>query len=327
MPFHAGSASRPGEVAGLVRLLVWVMLALVLMFLDQRSGWLEGVRRYSDVATRPFWTLAGLPGKLVRQTRDDAGTRTRLRDENRNLRNELLIANAKLARFSTVADENQHLRALMGMVESRGLEVQLVPILDIDLEPTRRRLVLDAGRDDGVVTGQAVIDESGLIGQVVQVSASSAVVLLLTDTDHAVPVMISRNGVRLLAYGRGRSDALELVNVPLNADVQVGDEVLTSGLGGRFPAGFPVGTVARLRHDDSHSFLVGELTPAARLDRGRDVLLLRLGEPVAVPASVAALAAGRVRTLPATAASASAPARAEVKAPAPVPAPAAEVNP
>jgi len=108
---------------------------------------------------------------------------------------------------------------------------------------------------------------------VIEVTPLHSTVLLLTDPDHAVPVTVARNGVRLIVYGRG--DTLELRDVPLSAGVEVGDEIVTSGLGGRFPAGFPVGTVATLRPDDTHAFLVGNLKPAAKLDRGRDVLLLR----------------------------------------------------
>ena len=192
------------------------------------------------------------------------------------------------------------MRDLLGVVERSGLDVQLVPILDIDLEPSRQRLVLAAGSRQGVHVGQAVIDAGGLLGQVVEVSPMHSTVLLLTDPDHAVPVMVARNGVRLIAYGRG--DRLELHDVPLNRDVQVGDALVTSGLGGRFPPGFPVATIAALRPDESQAFLVGELAPAAQLDRGRDVLLLRSGAAPQVPAEL--------------------PADGEEPAPAPVPAPA-----
>jgi rod shape-determining protein MreC len=118
-----------------------------------------------------------------------------------------------------------------------------------------------------------VIDAGGLLGQIIAVTPTTATVLLLTDPDHAVPVAVARSGVRLVAYGRG--DRLEIANVPLSSDVKVGDSLVTSGLGGRFPAGFPVGTIRTLRPDDSRAFLVGALAPAAQLDRGRDVLLLR----------------------------------------------------
>ena len=170
---------------------------------------------------------------------------------------------------------------MLGVAEGRGLDVQLAPILNIDLDPTRQRLVLDAGTGDGVHLGQAVIDAGGLMGQIIEATPSHSTVLLLTDPDHAVPVMVMRNGVRLIVYGRG--DHLELSDVPLNSGVEVGDVLVTSGLGGRFPAGFPVGTVAALRPDDSHAFLVGDVTPAARLDRGRDVLLLKSAPPQPLP--------------------------------------------
>ena len=167
------------------------------------------------------------------------------------------------------------MRGLLGATGRGGLDVQLAPILDIDLDPTRQRLVLDAGSRDGVAMGQSVIDAGGLVGQIIAVRPSTATVLLLTDPDHAVPVIVARSGVRLVAYGRGRSDRLQLANIPLSSDVQVGDTVITSGLGGRFPAGFPVGRITALHPDDSHAFLVGDVAPAAQLDRGRDVLLLK----------------------------------------------------
>jgi rod shape-determining protein MreC len=173
-------------------------------------------------------------------------------------------------------------------------------------------------------------------------------VLLLTDPDHAVPVMVQRSGVRLLASGNGRSDQLQLVNVPLNADIKDGDVVVTSGLGGRFPPGFPVGTVADLHADDSRTFLVGDLRPAAHLDRGRNVLLLKAAAAVpavpevGMPEEEAAAAgqepgkgnaggkssgggvAGATASQPASAASATPPApRAQPAAPAPGAAPAA----
>lgn len=275
MPSYAGPpvTARPGEVASTLRLLGYLALALALIFFDHRGGWLSQLRVQANVATQPLWWLAGLPGRLGTRMQEDAGTRTRLTNENRNLRNELLIANARLNRLQAAAADNAQLRALLGATESRGLDVQLAPILDIDLDPVRQRLVLDAGSRDGVHVGQAVIDAGGLMGQIIQTTPGHATVLLLTDPDHAVPVVVARNGVRLIVYGRG--DHLELSDVPLNTDVKQGDVIVTSGLGGRFPAGFPVGTVTSLRSDDSRAFLVGELKPAAQLDRGRDVLLLR----------------------------------------------------
>jgi rod shape-determining protein MreC len=224
--------------------------------------------------------------------RDDAATRARLSEENRLLRNELLLAAARQARLQVEAEENARLRGLLGAAERGGLDVQLAPILDVDLDPTRQRLMLNYGARSGVRRGQAVIDAGGLVGQVIEATPTTAVVLLITDPDHAVPVAVARTGVRLIVYGTGRSDVLELRNVPLSSDVRVGDILMTSGLGGRFPPGFPVGTIAALRPDDSRAFLVGDVDAAAQLDRGRDVLLLRDQAPVGAAPPGAGDAAG-----------------------------------
>jgi len=266
---------RTGDVAGTLRLLTYLALAVALLVLDHRGGWLTRIRAQANVAVQPLWWLAGLPARLGDSVRDDAVTRSMLAEDNRRLRNALLVSGARQARLQVAAAENARLRGLLGAAERGGLDVQLAPILDIDLDPTRQRLILDAGRRDGVRLGQSVIDAGGLIGQIIEVTPATATVLLITDPDHAVPVLVGRNGVRLVAYGKGRSDQLELPNIPLSADVKVGDAIITSGLGGRFPPGFPVGNVASLRPDDSRAFLVAALDPAARLDRGRDVLLLQ----------------------------------------------------
>jgi rod shape-determining protein MreC len=219
--------------------------------------------------------VAGWPGQLLQTVNDDAGTRGMLIAENRRLRNALLVSGARIARLQAESADNARLRGLVGAVERGALDVQLVPILDIDLDPTRQRLVLDAGSSDGVRVGQVVIDAGGVVGQIIQTTPMHSTALLLTDPDHAVPVAVQRNGVRLVAYGTGRSDRLALASIPLSSDVKVGDVVVTSGLGERFPAGFPVGTITALRPDESRAFLLGDVTPAAQLDRGRDVLLLR----------------------------------------------------
>ena len=258
-------------------------MAIILIVLDDQAGWLARVRAQADTLVQPVWALAGLPGKLSNQVRDNAASHGQLVAENRELRNQLLLANARLTRLQTAALANAQLRELLNVAERSGLDVQLAPILDIDLDPVKQRLVLDAGSRDGVHVGQAVIDAGGLMGQVISTTGGTSTVLLLTDPDHAVPVTVARNGVRLIVYGRG--DTLQLRDIPLSAGVEVGDEIVTSGLGGRFPPGFPVGTVTALRPDDTHAFLVGEMKPAAQLDRGRDVLLLRPGAAIRLPAA------------------------------------------
>lgn len=269
------SPNRQGEVVATLKLLGYLALAALLIVLDHRGGWLSGMRGQAALVVQPLWTVAGWPGRAARRVYDDAGTLAQLTADNERLRNELLVSSARITRLQTLADDNERLRALLGAAQSGGLEVQLAPILDIDLDPGRQRLVLDAGSNQDVRAGQSVLDAGGLVGQVIEVRPLHATALLLTDPAHAVPVMIARSQIRLVAYGQGRSDLLRIPGIPLASDVEVGDELLTSGLGGRFPPGFPVGTLVGLRPDDSGAFLVGEVRPAAQLDRGRAVLLLR----------------------------------------------------
>jgi rod shape-determining protein MreC len=303
VPSYAGpAAARPGEIVGTLRLLAYLAAAFALILLDHRGGWLSQVRQQAQAFVQPVWAVAGWPGAVIDSISDDAGTRSSLIEENRRLRNQMLVDSARMARLQGASADNDRLRRMLGVVQRGGLDVQLAPILDIDLDPTRQRLVLDAGSSDGVRVGQVVIDAGGVVGQVIATTAMHSTALLLTDPDHAVPVAVMRNGVRLVAYGTGRSDRLALASIPLSSDVKVGDVVVTSGLGKRFPAGFPVGTISALRPDDSRAFLVGDVTPAAQLDRGRDVLLLRSApeRPVIGPVSAS--------TAPANPASVAAPA-------------------
>lgn len=292
MPSYAGNAARPQDIAGSLRLLGYLALSVGLIFMDHRMGWLDQVRQVATLAMQPVWQLAGAPAKLGETMRSEAVTRGQLAHDNRVLRNALLVSGARVARLEAAAAENLRLKALLGVAEEGRMDVQLAPILDIDLDPTRQRLVLDAGSRQGVHMGQAVLDAGGLLGQVIEVQPGTATVLLLTDPDHAVPAEIARSGVRLVAYGHG--DGISLGNIPRTADIRAGDVVQTSGLGGRFPPGFKIGTVMSLKPDDSRAFLVGALQPAAGLDRGREVLLLReIRAPIpavknAPPASVPA---------------------------------------
>jgi len=278
---------RSGHLANTLRLLAYLALALILLVGDHRGDWLERAREGANVVIAPLWWLAGTPSRLGHWLSTSAVTHARLVEDNTRLRNELLILSARQARLQVEAEENARLRGLMAAAERGGLNVQLAPILNIDLDPTRQRLLLGVGSRAGVHPGQSVIDAGGLLGQVTAVTPGTATVLLVTDLDHAVPVVVARSGVRLVAYGTGRSDRLELRNIAVSGDVQIGDTLITSGMGGRFPPGFPVGTVTALKPDDTQAFLVAELAPAAQLDRGRDVLLLHEIRPPTLDAELA----------------------------------------
>lgn len=291
MPSPASSsAARPGEAAGVLRLLAFLILATALMVFDHRGGWLHGLRTQAETLVQPLWWLAGVPARIGSSLSENAATLGQLTEDNARLRRELLLASARNARLRTAAAENDRLRGLLDTAERRRLDVQLASVIDIDQDPSRQRLLLDIGSRAGVHPGQTVIDAGGLMGQVISTTPGTATVLLLADSDHAVPVLVARSGVRLVVYGTGNGSVLKLGDVPQSADVRTGDELLTSGLGGRFPPGLAVGRIGALRAGDARAFLEGDVIPAAQLDRGRDVLLLRedrLPEATAAPAAPA----------------------------------------
>ena len=268
----------PEGASGTLPLLAYLAIACLLMVADHRGQYASRWRQQAQVLAEPIWWLGAAPGKLFDAIHEDVSLRSTLLGENARLRRELNLGTARLNRLTAVAEENRRLRELLGGTRGYRLVVQLVDIVDIDLDPARKRIVLDQGSRDGVHIGQALIDAGGVLGQVIETSPHRATALLITDPDHAVPVQVARSGLRSIAYGTGRNDALVLPNIPHSADIQVGDQLITSGLGGRFPAGFPVGTVMALRPDETRLFVVADAVPAARLDRGSEVLLLSEAE-------------------------------------------------
>jgi rod shape-determining protein MreC len=257
---------------GALRLMALLALAGLLMALDHRGGWLADVRVQAQRVVEPLWWLASLPGRAIGAMGEGAQTNAALREDNQRLRQALLVADARLARSAAIAQENARLRELLDGTRGYQLSVQLAAVLDIDLDPFRQRVVLDLGADDGVAVGRALIDAGGVVGQVIEVMPRRSVALLVTDPDHAVPVQVVRSGLRLVAFGTG--SGLRLPNIPQSGDIQVGDVLVTSGLGGRFPAGFPVGTVTAFGPDESNTFGLAMAAPAARLDRSGEMLLV-----------------------------------------------------
>lgn len=275
MPYAGKNTSRMSDSAlSTLPLLLYLGMAIGLMVADHRDGYGQIARQKLSLVTEPFWWLASAPVRMFRAARETLALRSQLQDDNLQKRHDLEIAIARIHRLNAVADENVRLRQLLGGTRGYSLNVRMVGIIDIDLDPFRQRLVLDAGSDSGVEVGQALIDSGGVLGQVVEVSKHRATALLVTDPDHAVPVQIARSGLRTIAYGTGHSDRLILPNIPQSADIRDGDVLITSGIGGRFPAGFPVGVVTGLRADKLRLFVIADAQPAAHLERGNEVLLI-----------------------------------------------------
>ena len=276
-----------GNSAGTLRLIMYLALAMVLMVLDHRNGWLWRARYTAATVVEPIYRLAGLPSAGVRTLSVAFADRARLTEQNQRLREDLLLANAKLNRMAAVAEQNTRLKELLDTQHSLDLNVQLARVIGVDLGAYRYRLTLNVGARDGVGPGQPVIDAHGVLGQVREVLPTTATVMLITDPTHALPVVIERSGLRTVAYGSRDGGALTLPNIPLAADVKVGDHQLTSGLGGRFPPGFPVGEISAVAPAASGMFQEARATPAADIDRSDDVLLLHdLAELQGPPAPV-----------------------------------------
>ena len=285
--------------AGTLRLLVYLALALVLMVLDHRGGYLSEVRRLAGFAAEPLYWVAATPGRLVGAARKSVADRSELTAQNAELRERLMVTTAQLGRLQAVQRENQRLRQLLDGAEAQRLDVQLVGIADVDLDPFRHRVLLDQGSLRGIRSGQALIDANGAVGQVIDVTPLNATAMLISDPSHAVPVRVVRSGVRSIAFGTGRVDQLRLPNLPPSADVQVGDELVTSGFGGIFPAGLALGKVVSIGPDDTNLFVEAEVEPAARLDRSGELLLVwntpadESGPPEAPPATPEAEPVGK----------------------------------
>jgi len=222
----------------------------------------------------PLQVLADLPVRLARHAQDRLADERMLRDRNEALRRENLVLNARLQQLLALESENMRLRDLLGSSFRIGERVLIAEILSVDLDPGRQQVIVNKGSSSGVFVGQPVLDANAVMGQVVRTNPLSSTVLLITDSEHALPVEVNRNGLRTIARGTGVGQDLELLHIPKNADIRVGDLLVTSGMGGRFPRGYPVARVIGVRHVPDDPFTVVTAQPTARLDRSREVLLV-----------------------------------------------------
>lgn len=268
-----GSRLAEGNVETL-KLMALLMLALILMVSDHRGDWLSRFRVQAELAAEPLYRIAAMPGWLIESGGEFFAARRHMTLENKALSQQLLLARAREGRLQAVVRENARLRELLGGTRGYQIDVRLATILDIDLDPFRHRIVIDQGANQGVEAGQALIDGGGVVGQVILAAANHATALLITDPDHAVPVQVVRSGLRLLAYGSGERDQLRLLNIPQSGDIRAGDQLVTSGIGGTFPAGFSVGVVIDVEDDPVRQFRLATLAPAAALNRSGEVLLV-----------------------------------------------------
>jgi rod shape-determining protein MreC len=263
--------------------MLYGLLAIVLMAMDHRGQYVPKIRGLAEYAVEPIYHAIDWPVGAARNLYAQFEGRRSLRRENEQLKDALLSQQAALQRMATLQRENERLRALFQGAESQPYEYRFAELIQVDLDPFSHRIVIDRGSLDGVEPGQAVIDGAGVMGQVEDVHLHYAGVRLISDPNHALPVQISRTGLRTVAFGLGETGRLRLPSVPLEADVREGDLIVTSGLGDRFPGGYPVAQVTFIDREPGRTFAQVEATPLAALDRGLEVLLISTPIPAESP--------------------------------------------
>jgi rod shape-determining protein MreC len=270
MAFGVANSSLPGRgpTPGL-RFALYAILAITLMFLDKRGGWMEQVRFAMDAATYPLQLAVSSPSAAWSWMRESVRTRDSLRAENDELRTKVRNLELRTMRYEALALEN---------AELRGLRSAIPPVAEkwlvAEIVSERPRVLINRGTNNGVHKAQAVLSDQGIIGQTTHVGPWSAEVILLTDVEHAIPVQIERTGVRTIAVGTGNEGELALPYLPGNADVTSGDLLITSGLGGVFPQGFPVARITSVQRDAVQPLAQVRAEPFGRITRDREVMLV-----------------------------------------------------
>ena len=271
--------------------LALALLSIGLMVADVRYDQMARVRELLSAAAYPLQVAVDLPFRAWDWLTGSFADRSRLRRENMELTGRLRLANLQLQRFAALEDENRRLRDMRENSAGVAEKVLVASILNVDLDPFRHRVLVDKGAADGVFKGQAVLDAEGIFGQVAQVHAETAEVILISDAEHAIPVQSNRSGLRTIAVGTGDSDRLSLPFVTVESDLKVGDVLLSTGIGGVFPRGYPVAEVTRVERNPAATFALVDARPTAMLDRDREVLLVWFTPPPASDDAPAAQAA------------------------------------
>jgi rod shape-determining protein MreC len=256
------------------RFTLYAILSMVVMFLDQRHGWMEKARFILQTAAYPIQFAVSSPSSAWGWFSQSFASREALQAENDRLRRQQHELELRIMRYDALARENGELRGLrdaLPPVADRWLAAEIV---NVELDSLRHRILINRGSGNGVFKAQAVLDDKGVIGQTVHVGLWSAEVILITDPEHAIPVQVERTGLRTIAVGAGDTASLALPYLPGNADVKPGDRLVTSGLGGVFPAGYPVARVSEVHRDAVQPLAQVRATPFADVDTDREVVLV-----------------------------------------------------
>lgn len=281
-----GNSSNPARIPALgIRVIALIIISILVMYFDNRENHLNGIRSAIGAAVYPVRVVVDAPVRFWGWLGDSTTSRNDLELELGRLKAERLLTNARLQRLTALEAENARLRALLDARTRARDEVRVAEIMAVDTNSYDHSLVIAIGRRDGVYDGQAIVDADGVVGQVIETGIMTAQAILISDPDHALPVVVNRNGLRTIAVGTGEIDRLDLPNLPNNADIRAGDLLVTSGLGGAFPAGYPVAIVDAVTRMPQEPFARVTATPAAALDQVREVMLI-WSQPVVVEEDV-----------------------------------------
>lgn len=259
-----------------LRTIIFAGLSILFTYIDYKNDTLRGVRSALGTAiVEPIQFIATLPSSIILNTQELSTSRENLQKKiatltlaNQHLQTEQLTLQGLKA-------ENIRLRELLNAADKVKTESTVAEIISIDLDPFKQLITLNKGKNDNIAIGQAIVDAYGVMGQISHTSNNTATTLLVSDPAHSLPVQIQRTGFRTLANGTGFANELDLMHIPTNTDIRVGDVVITSGLGGTFPKNYPVGTVSAVRNETGRPFLKVIATSTAQLNRSREVLILK----------------------------------------------------
>lgn len=268
--------------APLVLLIFYILISLATFVVDLRFRSLDLLRQSVALVVDPVQRVAQTPGSLVDYARNYLEGMQLLQRENEELRHAKLNTAPNLLRLEQLEAENGRLRKLLAVKEREKARGQVAQILYTARDPFSRKVIVDKGQQFGIVAGQPAIDEAGVVGQVTRVFPFSAEVTLITDKDQAVPVQIARSGQRSVVFGLGNGQ-LELRYMPANADVQVGDTLVTSGLDSVYLQGFPVARVVNIERDSAYSFARIFCAPIAGVENFGEVMILDPRQPLPPP--------------------------------------------
>ncbi|CED72369.1 rod shape-determining protein MreC [Aliivibrio wodanis] len=256
------------------RLFIAVMLSASLMLADSRLNAFSDIRYLLNSFVAPIHYAANLPRTMFDGMYERFNSRNSLMLENQKLKQEMLIQNSNLLLMEQLQQENSRLRNLLGSPFVRDEKKMVTEVMAVDSAPYTHQVMIDKGQIDGVYEGQPVISDKGIVGQINYVGAHNSRVLLLTDPNNAIPVQVVRNDIRVIASGKGHLDTMQLEHIPTNTDIEIGDLLVSSGLGGRYPEGYPVGYISNIDNDNKRPFASIDLATTVEFDKLRYLLLV-----------------------------------------------------